>query len=168
MSNVVTTDCGAPLSELELDAWGGFLRAYATLVRDLDDELTARHNLPLSSYDVLVQLEGAPDRRLRMSELAEAVLLSRSGLTRLVGRLVDQGLVERLECEGDARGAFAAITDQGIGRLDEARATHRTGVRERFLGRLSDDQQRRLAEIWEEILPASSRSSTRRASATGC
>src|SRR5438270_1583410 len=148
MSNVVTTDCGAPLSELELDAWGGFLRAHATLVRDLDDELTAQHNLPLSSYDVLVQLEVAPDRRLRMSGLADAVLLSRSGLTRLVGRLVAQGLVERLECEGDARGAFAAITELGRERLEDARATHRTGIRDRFLGRLSDAQQRQLAAIW--------------------
>src|SRR3954464_3294866 len=83
-------------SELELDAWRGFLRTYTTLVRDLDDELTERHGLPVSSYDVLVQLDEAPDGMLRMSHLADAVLLSRSGLSRLVTRLEGQGLLERL------------------------------------------------------------------------
>lgn len=144
--------CGVGLSELELSAWGGFLRTHATLVRELDEELTERHGLPLSSYDVLVQLESAPDGRLRMSHLADAVLLSRSGLTRLVARLVDQGLIERLECKNDARGAFAAITELGRERLDEARATHRAGVRERFLGRLGEREQRQLAKAWRRVL----------------
>src|SRR5881392_118267 len=90
-------------SELELDAWRGFLRAHATLVRELDEELTERHGLPLSSYDVLVVLSEAPDGQLRMSNLADAVLLSRSGLSRLVSRLAAQGLIERVECEDDAR-----------------------------------------------------------------
>src|SRR3954463_8384097 len=97
-------------TDLELDAWRGFLRAHATLVRELDEELTERHGLPLSSYDVLVQLDESPDGRLRMSSLADAVLLSRSGLSRLVTRLEKQGLLEREECPSDARGAFAAIT----------------------------------------------------------
>src|SRR3954463_3577638 len=135
-------------TDLELDAWRGFLRSYATIVRELDEELTERHGLPLSSYDVLVQLEGAPEGRLRMSHLADAVLLSRSGLTRLVTRLADQGLLERVECKNDARGAFAAITEQGRERLAEARATHRTGVRERFLDRLGEREQRQLARAW--------------------
>src|SRR3954464_11868579 len=123
-------------SPLELDAWRGFLRAHASLVRELDEELTERHGLPLSSYDVLVQLDEAPDGRLRMSHLADAVLLSRSGLSRLVTRLEGQGLLERLECPNDARGAFAAVTDAGRERLAEARLTHRAGVRERFLDKL--------------------------------
>src|SRR5881397_3274392 len=104
-------------SELELDAWAGFLRTHATLVRELDEELTERHGLPLSSYDVLVQLDRAPEGRLRMSHLADAVLLSRSGLTRLVTRLEKQGLLERADCPSDARGAFAAITDAGREKL---------------------------------------------------
>jgi DNA-binding MarR family transcriptional regulator len=132
-------------------AWGGFLRTHATLVRELDDELTRAHGLPLSSYDVLVQLEGAEDGRLRLSQLADAVLLSRSGLSRLVARLVEQGLVERMECSDDARGAFAAITDRGRERLEEARVTHRAGIRQRFLGRLSEQQQRQLAEAWAAL-----------------
>src|SRR4051795_4437927 len=120
-------------SELELDAWRGFLRTHSILVRELDEELTERHGLTLSSYDVLVQLDESPERRLARSTLAGAETLSRSGLSRLVTRLEKQGLLEREECPSDARGAFAAITDEGRARLAEARATHREGVRKRFL-----------------------------------
>jgi DNA-binding MarR family transcriptional regulator len=139
-------------SELELDAWRGFLRTYTTLVRDLDDELTERHGLPVSSYDVLVQLDEAPDGMLRMSHLADAVLLSRSGLSRLVTRLESQGLIERADCKNDARGSFAVITEEGRARLNEARATHRAGVRERFLDRLGERDQRQLAKVWSRLL----------------
>src|ERR671927_1748836 len=135
-------------TELELDAWRGFLRTHAALVRELDEELTERHGLPLSSYDVLVQLDTAPEGRLRMSHLADAVLLSRSGLSRLVTRLEKQGLLEREECSSDARGAFAAITEKGREKLAEARATHRAGVRERFLDKLGEREQRQLARVW--------------------
>jgi DNA-binding MarR family transcriptional regulator len=87
-----------------------------------------------------------------MSHLADAVLLSRSGLSRLVTRLAAQGLLERLECKNDARGAFAAITEQGRERLAEARTTHRAGVRERFLDRLGEREQRQLARAWSRLL----------------
>jgi DNA-binding MarR family transcriptional regulator len=139
-------------SELELDAWRGFLRVHATLVSELDDELTERHGLPLSSYDVLVQLDEAGDGRLRLSQLADAVLLSRSGLSRLVTRLEKQGLLEREECPSDARGAFAVITEAGRRRLAEARATHRAGVRERFLDKLGEREMRQLARAWSRLL----------------
>jgi DNA-binding MarR family transcriptional regulator len=139
-------------SDGELDAWRGFLRTHATLVRELDEELTERHGLPLSSYDVLVQLDEAPEGQLRMSSLADAVLLSRSGLSRLVTRLESQGLIERADCPNDARGAFAAITDEGRARLGEARTTHRAGVRSRFLDRLSEREQRQLAKAWSRLL----------------
>src|SRR4051794_15318742 len=139
-------------SDVELDAWRGFLRTQSTLLRELDDELTREHGLPLSSYDVLVQLDEAEDGRLRMSHLADAVLLSRSGLTRLVTRLVEQGLIERDECKNDARGSFAVITERGRDRLDEARLTHRAGVRERFLDRLGERELNQLARIWGRLL----------------
>jgi DNA-binding MarR family transcriptional regulator len=139
-------------NDVELDAWRGFLRTYATIVRELDDELNERHGLPVSSYDVLVQLDEAPGGMLRMSHLADAVLLSRSGLSRLVTRLSNQGLIERRECENDARGSFAAITEEGRERLDQARVTHRAGVRERFLDRLSERDQRQLAKVWGRLL----------------
>jgi len=151
MVNKVQSARGTKLSERELAAWAGFLRTHATLVRALDDELTAAHRLPLTSYDVLVQVDAAPESRLRMSELADAVLLSRSGLTRLVGRLIDQGLLERVGCENDLRGAYAALTDSGRERLAEARETHRRGVRERFLDRLDDADKESLARIWREL-----------------
>jgi DNA-binding MarR family transcriptional regulator len=138
-------------SDLEMAAWVGFLRTHAALVRELDDDLTREHGLPLSSFDVLMQLGLAEDGRLRMSQLADAVLLSRSGLSRLVQRLVDQGYVERVECTEDARGAFAALTEKGRAKLAEARETHRAGVRERFLDRLSEEQQRDLAEAWAAL-----------------
>jgi DNA-binding MarR family transcriptional regulator len=146
------TALGAGFDELEMAAWGGFLRTHARLVRELDEELQRAHALPLSSYDVLIQLAKTPDRQMRLSQLADAVLLSRSGLSRLVARLVDQGLVDRIECESDARGAFAALTDAGAARLDAARETHRSGVRRRFLGRLSEAQQRQLAAAWGKLL----------------
>jgi DNA-binding MarR family transcriptional regulator len=149
---VQTTATTPNFTEPELDAWRGFLRAHAELVRELDEELTERHGLPLSSYDVLVQLDEAPGGRLRMSHLADAVLLSRSGLSRLVTRLERQGLLEREECPSDARGAFAAITGKGREKLSEARATHRTGVRERFLDKLGEREQRQLARVWNRLL----------------
>jgi DNA-binding MarR family transcriptional regulator len=153
MDNLVAAPAsGQAFDDLELAAWGGFLRVHATLVRELDEELQRDHGLPLSSYDVLLQLTLAPDRRMRLSQLADAVLLSRSGLSRLVARLVDQGLVERTECTSDARGAFAALTELGSNRLEEARESHRAGVRLRFLDRLSETQQRQLAAAWQRIL----------------
>jgi DNA-binding MarR family transcriptional regulator len=150
--DIVAPACTAGLSDLEASAWTGFLRVHAALVRELDEELSERHSLPLSSYDVLAQLDSAPGGRVRMSHLADAVLLSRSGLTRLVARLAEQGLIERQECPNDARGSFAAITDRGRDRLGEARATHRAGVRERFLDRLGEREQRQLAKAWSRLL----------------
>jgi DNA-binding MarR family transcriptional regulator len=143
---------GARLSGLELDAWRNFLRVHAMLTRELDDELRLAHGLPLTSYDVLVNLEGAPERQMRMSELADAVLLSRSGLTRLVERLERDGLLTRADCPGDARGSFAVLTDAGLARLAEARKTHLAGVRDRFLSAFSDDELERLGEHWRRLL----------------
>lgn len=152
MQPTTETPKAPAFTELELDAWRGFLRTHSVLLRELDDELTQRHALPISSYDVLVQLDEAPEGRLRMSALAEAVLLSRSGLSRLVTRLESQGLIERLDCPNDARGSFAAITTAGRERLDEARVTHRAGVRARFLDHLGERELRQLAKVWSRLL----------------
>jgi DNA-binding MarR family transcriptional regulator len=136
----------------ELDTWAGFLRTHAQLIRELDEELRREHDLPLSSYDVLVQLSDAPPDGLRMSELAEAVLLSRSGLTRLVDRLESEGLLERRQCPEDARGSYAALTAAGRDRLEGARPTHLRGVRRLFLDRLEPAERRRLAGAWKSLL----------------
>jgi DNA-binding MarR family transcriptional regulator len=135
----------------ELRAWRGFLETHTRLVRELDEELRAAHDLPLSSYDVLTTLESAPERRLRMRELADAILLSRSGLTRLVDRLERDGLVAREECRDDARGSFAHLTDAGLAALREARTTHQAGVRRRFLDRLAPGEREALGQVWDRI-----------------
>jgi DNA-binding MarR family transcriptional regulator len=145
------------LDKEELAAWRGMLRVHAAMTRALDAELTERHGLPLTSYEVLLFLADAPGGRMRMSELADSVLLSRSGLTRLVDRLERDGLLERERCEDDARGYFAAITDRGRALFDEARRTHLAGVRERFVDRLSRDDLRTLSELWEKVAPGVTR-----------
>lgn len=142
---------GLPSPEA-LGVWRDFLRAHATLVRRLEADLMAEHALPLASYDVLVQLVEAPDHRLRMTELAERVLLSRSGLTRLVDRLVREGLVRREACPSDARGMFAVLTDAGYARLRRATPTHLRGVEEYAVGRLDDDELASLAGALRRIL----------------
>lgn len=146
---------GARLDALELGAWRDFLRVHATLSRALDAELLAAHDLPLSSYEVLLFLADSPGGHMRMAELADSVLLSRSGLTRLVDRLERDGLVERVSCPGDARGVHAQITAAGRARFKEARKTHLDGVRRLYLDHLSDGEKDQLAAIWERMLPAS-------------
>ncbi len=139
------------LSALELGAWTGFLRAHVALVRALDAELQAAHGLPLTSYEVLIALQAAPGRRLRMAELADRALLSRSGMTRLVDRLARARLLERDPCDSDARGCFAVLTGAGEALLARARPTHLDGVRERFLRHFSADELELLTERWERI-----------------
>ncbi|HEY8859557.1 MAG TPA: MarR family transcriptional regulator [Gaiellales bacterium] len=146
----------ALLSEAELASWRGFLRVHAALERELDAELTELHGLPLSSYEVLLTVADAPDERVRMSEIADSVLLSRSGVTRLVDRLERDGLVERIPCEDDARGQYAVLTPRGREAFDAARITHLAGVRRRFLGLFDDDELRRMAVFWERLVPGAS------------
>jgi DNA-binding MarR family transcriptional regulator len=148
-----TTPAADQLSEAELGAWRGFLRAHAALVRALDEELDTAHGLPLTSYDVLLYLEAAPSGRLRMAELAARVLLSRSGLTRLVDRLERDGLLARdTECS-DGRGCFAVLTEKGADALAQARPTHLAGVRERFLEHFGEAELAQLAAFWERVAP---------------
>lgn len=123
-----------------LVAWAAFLRAHARVMRELERELQSEQRMALTDYDVLVQLAQADDRRLRMSELADRLLLSRSGVTRLVDRLVVEGLLERASCESDRRGQWAALTEAGLARLRDATPVHLRGVAEHFLDRLTPDQ----------------------------
>jgi DNA-binding MarR family transcriptional regulator len=134
-----------------LAAWRSFLRAHATLMRTLEAELSREQDLALTDYDVLVQLAVAPDRRLRMSELADALLLSRSGATRLVDRLVASRLVERVTCDTDRRGQWASLTAAGHKRLQRATPTHLRGVAEHFLDRIEPDDLSALERMLEPI-----------------
>lgn len=129
-----------PLTHAELDAWRSFLRAHARVTRVLDAELTHECDLPLGSYEVLLHLGDAPGRRLRMTDLAERVLLSRSGLTRLVDRLERDGLIRRESCPSDARGTNAVLTDEGLDRLRAAAPVHLRGVREHVVDLLTPEE----------------------------
>jgi DNA-binding MarR family transcriptional regulator len=132
-------------------AWTGMLRVYDRLMHELDAELEHEHGLSLAEFDVLVQLDEAPERRMRMADLADAVLLTRSGISRLVDRLEARGLVERAPCPMDARGLNAALTEAGAELLQLALATHLAGVRARFIDRLVAEGVARLESIWEEL-----------------
>jgi DNA-binding MarR family transcriptional regulator len=142
---------GTTHPDVRLDAWRTFLRAHARVIRDLERELAAEQDLALTDFDVLFQLSTAPDRRLRMSELADALLLSRSGATRLVDRLAADGLVERVVCEADRRGQWAALTDQGRERLRRAAPIHLRGVEQHFLDRLGAEDLRALRRMLDPI-----------------
>ena len=146
---------GGRLSPDELAAWRGFLRVQSSLFHQLDAELAATHDLPLRSYEVLLLLTDTPDRRLRMTDLSRNVLLSPSGLTRLVDRLEREGLVGRERCPEDGRGFYAVLTDTGEQRLQEARETHLAGVRRLFLDQLDAGDLQRLASYWELLVPGS-------------
>jgi DNA-binding MarR family transcriptional regulator len=138
-----------------LDVWRAFLRAHAHLVRRLEQDLGRYHEIGMASYDVLVQLAEAPGRRLRMSELAEAVLLSRSGLTRLVDRLQKDGMVVREPDPLDARGMFTVLTTAGRDALREASVVHLAGVTELFLDRLTGPELVQLQELMSKVDPGS-------------
>lgn len=141
------------LCPAELNAWRGLLRVHANVLKALDAELEAAHGLPLTSYQVLIQLAEAPDHRMRMCDLADSVLLSRSGMSRLVDRLERDGLIQRCACSHDARGAFACITAAGLDLLAQARPTHVAGIRRRFLAEFGEDELRQLAAFWDRLVP---------------
>jgi len=141
----------ADLSDVELRAWRGLVRAYDSLVKRLDAELETTHGIGLSSYEVVCALNGAPDRQMRMCDLADSVMLSRSGLTRLVDRLERDGLIARACCHSDARGSYAVLTEAGRLRLEEARPTHLAGVRRDFVAHFSEPELRSLASLWARV-----------------
>jgi DNA-binding MarR family transcriptional regulator len=141
----------APLTEQELAAWRGLLEAHALLTRQLDAQMHTEHGLSLSAYEVLMFLDDAPDHRMRMSEIADRVLLSRSGCTRLVDRLVRQGYVTRCAAASDGRGLYARLTDAGLRKIKAARATHHEGIRRYFLDRLTRADQVALGDIWTQF-----------------
>jgi DNA-binding MarR family transcriptional regulator len=140
------------LDSRELRAWRGLLRVHAQLSKALDAQLYAAHGLPLTSYEVLMYLSDAEGGRMRMHDLASSVLLSRSGLTRLVDRLERDGYLQRCSCAHDARGAFAVLTPAGREKLEAARETHLAGVRELFLSHFSEDELDRLGDAWDRVL----------------
>lgn len=142
-----------------LAVWRSFLRTHSHLLRQLEQQLQAHGKIAIAGYDVLLQLAEAPDNKLRMSELAEAVLLSRSGLTRLVDRLQKDGLVLRQPDPDDARGMFTVLTGKGRDTLRDASRIHLAGVSELVLSRLSEPDLRQLQALMAKLDPAPNRSS---------
>lgn len=131
-----------------LRPWRAFLEAHARVSRRLDEELRTEHDLSLAEYDTLLAIAWAPDRRIRMRILADSILLSKSGVTRLIDRLVADGLVERVSCASDARGAEAVLTKAGLDRLRAASRTHLRGIEEHFLRGFGPGD----AEVVERVL----------------
>jgi DNA-binding MarR family transcriptional regulator len=139
------------ISPAELVVWRTLLRAQVQISRRLQTDLLAEHDLALGSYDVLTQLGETPDGRLRMNDLADRVLLSRSGLTRLVDRLQREGLVARQSCSSDARGLYAVLTAAGRARLAAATPTYQRGVRDYVLSRLDEAELRQFHAILTKL-----------------
>jgi DNA-binding MarR family transcriptional regulator len=140
------------LSDEQLDAWRAFLRAQSELIRTLDRELQEEQGLPITFFDVLAQLTQAGGR-LRMSELADAVLLSRSGVTRLVDRMERDGLVKREHCPTDRRAMYATVTPAGKRALAKSRPVHLRGVAEHFARHLTPEDTKTLAAALGRMVP---------------
>ena len=131
----------------EVQAWAKLLRAHAALTRRFSADLQAEHGLTLNDYEVLLHLAHAPDRRLRRIDLAEGVLLTASGITRLLEGLERAGYVDRAAHENDARVTYAVLTDEGFEKLRDAAPTHVGGIRELFGERFSGDELESLADL---------------------
>ena len=123
----------------ELDVWRRYLRSHAAITGELDAELIREHGLSLSEFEVLFLLSRAPKRQMRLVRLAEQSLVTRSGMTRLITRLENRGLVERVRCPSDRRGYNARVTDAGMERLEGALRTHLAGISRLFVEPLGDD-----------------------------
>lgn len=135
------------LGGVALEAWRSYLQSHASIVRELDAELVAEHDLTTRDYEVLLYLAQAPDRRLPMSALAESTRLTRSGITRLVDGLVSAGLIERVACSSDARVSYAELTDHGYDKLREAGCSHIASVRRLFVEHYSAEEIEQLATL---------------------
>jgi DNA-binding MarR family transcriptional regulator len=139
---------------VRLAAYRAFITAHAEIISRLERDLAAAEVIPLTWYDVLLELYEAPGRRLRLRDLARAVVLSRSGLTRTVDRLEAAGLLRREPDPTDRRGAFAALTDEGVAEMRRAWPVYARGIVEYFSRHLADDEARLLAAILERIRDA--------------
>jgi len=143
---------GTPwLDDVEMHAWRSLLRAHSRLLARLDAELQSTQGMSVTDYGVLVQLSEQEGGRMRMSELAQHLLLSPSGLTRRLDGLVSAGLVERRRCPTDRRGAFAVLTAAGRARLESAAPDHVEQVRRHFVSRLSRKQLELLGDALDAV-----------------
>jgi len=143
-SQVLSTQA---IEETTQTAWVRFLRAHAALTRELSARLEAEHGLTLSDYDVLVQLYHAPEHSLRRVDIARAVLLTASGITRLLDGLERAGWVEKRACASDARVSYAALTEAGLAKFEAAAEFHRKDITGLFGARFSEAERNQLVEL---------------------
>ncbi|MBV9466389.1 MAG: MarR family transcriptional regulator [Solirubrobacterales bacterium] len=134
-----------------LDAWRSFLQSHASILRVLDAELVAEHDMTSRDYEVLLYVAQAPGRRLPMSALAESTMLTRSGITRLIDGLVANGLIERTSCPNDARVSYAQLTEVGYEKLREAGRSHIASVRRLFLEHFTPEEVEQLASLLRRL-----------------
>jgi DNA-binding MarR family transcriptional regulator len=147
-----STSGSAASEDPRLAGWVAFLQAHAAVTRRLEIELSSERGLSLAEYDALLQLAIADEGRLRMSELADRVVLSRSGMTRMVDRLEGDGLIQRRSCPSDARVLWATLTDAGLLRLREAAPVHMRGVEEHFLAAIPEQDRDALRHALEAVV----------------
>ena len=140
-----------PRGGIEVEAWAGLLRAHACVTRRFNADLVAEHGLTLSAYEVLLHLAQAPGRRMRRVDLSEEVLLTPSGITRLLAGLEQSGYVERASCESDARVTYAQLTDDGLAKLREAASTHVADIRGLFAARFSAEELETLRDLLRRL-----------------
>ena len=134
-----------------LESWVFFLRAHAAVTRQLNADLLNAHGLTLSDYEVLLRLANAENGMMRRVDLAQSVLLTASGITRLLDGLERAGFVEKAACDSDARVSYAKLTPEGRGKLADAAETHLAGIEELFTGRYSEAELERLAELLSRL-----------------
>ena len=139
------------LRGIELEAWINFLRAHAAVTRQFNAELLATHGLTINDFDVLAQLSRAPDQALKRVDLADRVLLTPSGITRLLKGLEDAGWVSNRPCAEDARVTYAVLTSKGSKKLEQARKTHVASVRALFSERFDHEELETLASLLERL-----------------
>jgi DNA-binding MarR family transcriptional regulator len=154
MSNAVSAQRVEPRAASqtpEVQAWAKLLRAHAALTRRFSADLQATHGLTLNAYEVLLHLAHAPERRMRRVDLAGSILLTASGITRLLDGLERAGYVDRAADENDARVTYAVLTDPGYEKLRAAAPTHVGGIRELFGDRFSRDELETLAELLDRL-----------------
>lgn len=138
-------------------AWAGLLRVHAALLPVLDQELQAAHGLPLTWYDVLLELNAAPGRRLTMTQLGTVAVVSRSRVSRVVDELVRAGLVTREPNPDDRRSAYATLTAAGRSRLRAAAPTYLAGIERHFASHLTRTEAATVAAALEKVLRAAAR-----------
>jgi len=155
-------------NRLQIESWVSFLRAHSAITRQLNADLLNEHGLTLNDYEVLLCLAREPNGMMRRVDLAETVILTASGITRLLDGLERQGFVEKASCASDARVSYAKLTDDGRSKLHDAARTHLTGIGELFLDRFSAEERETLAELLGRLPHSGSKDCGSKSCAPSC